>query len=284
MVNDRAALFQGQPWRNLRDEDLVQVTAVPSMLAGEETKFYYWLGQNCASDDGAFVDLGCFVGGSAARFAGGIMDAGKSAVVHAYDRFTVNEKIKKAVLYSNGVRPFEGRDMLPLSKELLAPFGKHVEHHPGDITDATWDGTPIDVLAHDASKSRKSMDAQAAIFWPHFRLGQTILVQQDYLHTVQPWVPVQMELWADHFEPLAFIRGSSIAFVCTKVPTPEELEARRVAKLEHDEQVDLIHKAASRMAHFGDTVIEKLGVATKLLVENPGVEQPWKLKRAKSAA
>ncbi|WP_186827085.1 class I SAM-dependent methyltransferase [Shimia ponticola] len=254
------------------------------MLAWEETQFYYWLGQTFSSVDGVFVDLGCFVGGSTARFAGGIQDAGHASVVHAFDRFTVNEKIKKAVLYESGIAPFEGRDMLPLSKDLLAPFADHVVHHQGDITEAQWNGAPIDVLAHDASKSRKSMDAQAEIFWPYFRTGRTIMVQQDYLHTVQPWIPVQMELWADHFEPLAFIRGSSLAFLCTKTPAASVLEERRVANLDHADQVSLIKKARDRMAAFGKPVAKKLDIATQLLEENPGVEQPWKLKRAKNAA
>jgi len=284
MLNNSTALFKDRPWRKLSEADLGQVTRVPSMLADEEPKFYFWLGQTFSSLDGVFVDLGCFVGGSTARFAGGIQSAGHQSIVHAFDRFTVNEKIKKAVLYENGIEPFEGRDMLPLSKELLAPFADHVVHHQGDITEAKWNGAPIDVLAHDASKSRKSMDAQAEIFWPYFRTGRTILVQQDYLHTVQPWIPVQMELWSDHFEPLAFIRGSSMVFLCTRVPSAALLEERRVSDLDDAQQVDLIKKARARMAPFGEIVAKKLDIATRLLEEHPGVEQPWKLKRAKSAA
>ena len=277
------AVFDGRPWRALVQDDIEHVLHVPSMLAWEETKFYYWLAQTFATDDGAIVDLGSFIGGSTARLAGGVMAAGAKARVHAFDRFTVDEHIKEKLLYAQGVAPFEGRDMLPVSKALLEPFGDHVVHHPGDIEDSGWTGPKIDILTHDASKSRVSMDRQAEIFWPHLVAGRSIIVQQDFLHKIQPWVPVQMEIWADHFEPLAFVRGSSVAFLCTKVPSPDLLAIRRVANLPHDEQVQMLEASRRRLGSLAPKVKADLGAARDILKINPGVDAPWKMKRPQAA-
>ena len=283
MSSELKSLFDAAPWRTLSRRDIGHTLKVPTMLHMEESKFYFWMAGMFASDGGTIVDLGSFVGGSTARLAGGLMagkDAGgASGTVHAYDRFTAGEKTKRNVLYPAGIPEFEGNDILQMSKDLLAPFVPHVVHHPGDIDEGIWDGGPIDILVHDASKTRVSADRHAAIFWPHLKAGSSILSQQDLVHAGHPWVAIQMELWADHFEPLAFVRQGTIAFLCTKTPSPADLAERSVSRMTPVEELVYLAKARARYGPLAPRVDRELRRAEEVLAENPRAGVAWQLTK-----
>ena len=276
--NDLRQHLQGAPWKQVTPRELAAARAVPSMLREDESKLYYWLGKNVATNDGAICDLGAFVGGSSARLAAGVMAARKSTKIHAYDRFTAGEKQKAKHFYPNGIAPFEGDDILWLSKELLTPFAPHIVFEQGDIAKARWTGPKIDVLCPDASKSRALANVQAEIFWPHLRAGSSVIVQQDFLHTTQPWIATQVELWRDHFTEVAFVRGTSLVLLCTKTPSKSELATRRLSSLSHAEQGTLLDRAAKRLARLGPPVGRRLREARVLLDANPGVDKAWLMK------
>ncbi|MEM1237805.1 MAG: class I SAM-dependent methyltransferase [Pseudomonadota bacterium] len=242
------------------------------MLHRDESKFYFWLGAAFGAGGGVIVDLGSFVGGSTARLAGGMIagniDGTTGGVVHAFDRFTAAPKAKRKVLYSAGIPQFEGDSILALSQQLLAPFAPHVVFHPGDINQARWDSTPIDVLIHDASKTRASADRHAAIFWPHLKPGASIVLQQDMIHSRFPWLAVQMELWADHFEPLTFVRNGTIAFLCVKRPTDQDLRDRAISGLSYAEDFDLMHRARQRLAPLSRRIDRQLSLALDALADD----------------
>ncbi|MEM9436931.1 MAG: hypothetical protein AAGA15_07810 [Pseudomonadota bacterium] len=277
MAADVRALFEVAPWRELTEGEIAHTLQVPTMLKLEESKFYYWLGATFGREGGAFVDLGSFIGGSTARLAGGIMAGGRGGTVHAYDRFTAGAAVKRNVLYPAGIPRFAGKDILGLSKELLAPFAPHVVHHPGDINEQVWDGAPIDVVVHDASKTRVSADRQAAIFWPHLEAGRSIISQQDIVHSGHPWVAIQMELWADHFEPLAFVRGSTIPYLCVKVPSAEDLASRLTAALSTEEELALLAQARERLSPLAPKVGKVLSTSIETLAANPDVKVAWQM-------
>ncbi|MEM9350834.1 MAG: hypothetical protein AAGA47_11265 [Pseudomonadota bacterium] len=277
MAADVRALFEAAPWRSVTEGEIAHTLKVPTMLKLEESKFYYWLGATFGRDGGAFVDLGSFIGGSTARLAGGIMAGGRGGTVHAYDRFTAGAAVKRNVLYPAGIPRFAGNDILELSKDLLSPFAPHVVHHPGDINEQVWEGPPIDVVVHDASKTRVSADRQAAIFWPYLEAGRSIISQQDIVHSGHPWVAIQMELWADHFEPLAFVRGSTIPYLCVKVPSAADLGTRLTAALSTEEELALLRQAGERLGHLAPKVRKVLATAVDTLAANPDVDVAWKM-------
>lgn len=132
--------FADQPWRDVANSVLKQADKVPTMLHRQEQKLYYWLTRNQIGGAGAVVDLGAFAGGSTARLAQGLEDAGSPAMLHAYDRFTVDPVTKQKYLYANGIAPFDGNDLLPLARRLLAPWAHRLTLHPGEIRISA--GTP----------------------------------------------------------------------------------------------------------------------------------------------
>jgi len=271
-------LFASRPWDALPAAAMGHATGVPSMLNARERRLYTWLGARWARGEGAVVDLGCFVGGSAACLAQGLLLGGHGGKVHAYDRFTANDAAKQKFLYPAGVAPFDGRDTLPLARQLLAPWEGHVEFHRGDILDQTWPGHPIELLVVDIAKSTAIADHVAARFFPALIPGRSVLVQQDCLHDAQPWLPAQMELLADHFLPLAHVAPHSMVYLCTAAVTEEALRAARTESLDDAGMLRLL--AASRTRHSARGIDRQLQKAEAMLRANPGVRDAGALRRS----
>ncbi|SDL59395.1 class I SAM-dependent methyltransferase [Aliiruegeria lutimaris] len=266
----RNAAFSRAPWSHLHDMALGRARLVPTMLSAREQALYFWLASQWAEGAGAIVDLGCFAGGSTARLAEGARVAGLDNAVHAYDRFTAHEKAKQGLLYASGVAPFEGDDIFALAQELLAPWQDRVTLHRGEIETLSWDGGDIEILVMDASKEASKMDRMAETFLPHLMPGRSLLVQQDFLHWSQPWVPVQMELLADFFLPLAQVPRDTMVYLCTGRPDAAALEAARTEALSDSRMLDLIKSAQLRYAARGWRLTDALEEMVLALLANPG--------------
>lgn len=267
-----------EPWRNVPTKALLPAQAVPTMLHPQEQKLYYWLTRNGIGGAGAVVDLGCFVGGSTARLAQGLADAGSESVIHAFDRFTVDPKTKQTFLYDRGVPHFDGNDMLPVARDLLAPWSDRIRLHVGEIQDTGWDAEngPIALMLLDACKRTEWTDYTAEAFYPHLVAGRSVISHQDFLQWNQFWLPPHMLLMADYFEPLAFVRGTSMVFRCTRTPSAQELRDLRVAALDDAAMIDGIRDMKRRFKRWGmGSGFDRMIDAIKL---NPGERRHWMMQ------
>lgn len=247
---DPAAIFRGRPWRKLPRDAHGKAASVPTMLSPKEQRFYFWLAHHWATGAGAIVDLGCFAGGSAARLAEGVQRAGRATEIHAYDRFRASEHAKKNFLYSAGIEPFEGEDLAPLSERLLEPWSPLIHLHRGEIEDTTWTGGPIELLTIDAAKSAAATDKIAEIFFPALIPNRSIVLHQDFLHWKVPWLPAQMEWFADCFEPVAFCPRDTLAFLCKVVPDADAFARGSVRGRRDREITEAIGSARKRLSHW----------------------------------
>ncbi|ABV91973.1 hypothetical protein Dshi_0224 [Dinoroseobacter shibae DFL 12 = DSM 16493] len=273
------APFRDAPWQADALRAAEAEIAVPTMLAPEERQFYYWAARDWARGEGALVDLGAFAGGSTARLAAGAAAAGHGAVIHAYDRFTAKEQTKANVLYAAGVPPFEGRDILPLAQEFLAPWAAQTRFHVGHIPDLGWPGGRIELLAVDAAKIATTTDLIAAAFLPHLIPGRSLVIQQDFLHWSQPWLPAQMWRLRDHLRPVAFARRDTVAFLCTAPITPEALEGARIAEATDMELIEDIRAIRETLPEDWD-LTRRLRRTIAALRANPGERIAWKMRPA----
>lgn len=270
-----AGQFRRREWEDTLPGDLFHAEHVPTMLTPAEQRLYFWMAKTWGRADGAIVDLGSFVGGSTARLALGAQ-SGAGSQVHAFDRFNASEKTKANQLYPHGIPEFEGDDILPLSQKLLTRFAPKVTFYKGEIQNTTWNGGPIDVLTMDASKEPRTMDAMAETFFPSLMPGRSFIVQQDFLHWRQPWVPAQMEMWADHVVPLANVPDDTVVFLVTKAFEPGALQMNRVDSLDDQGIMELVKGARRRYRQFLPQ--ERLTRSLKSLKANPGVRIAWKMK------
>ncbi|MDT0682233.1 hypothetical protein RM543_06020 [Roseicyclus sp. F158] len=271
------AAFAKAPWEGLGRRALGDARAVPTMLSEAEQKLYYWLAAFWCEGAGEIVDLGSFAGGSTARLAEGHRAAGLESGIHAYDRFTADEKVKSSILYKQGIAPFEGEDILPLAQSLLGPWAPAITYHRGEIDEMTWSGGPIEMLVMDASKAAGTMDAMSAAFMPHLVPGRSLLVQQDYLHWSQPWVPAQMERMASCFRPIAHAPRDTLVFLCTAPVTSDILEAGRTATARDEALLSDLETARERSRDWG--LADRLQETIDGLRANPGKRRAFQFKR-----
>ena len=276
MTRDPAE-FSGAPWTQLCDHLPERARKVPTMLRAEEQALYYWLGRDWARGRGAAVDLGAFVGGSTARIAEGLRDAGRDTAVHAYDRFTANERVKERTLYPQGIAAFDGEEVEALARDLLAPWSDAVALHPGDITEARWTGGPIEILAVDAAKTARSADRIAEAFFPALIPGGSVIVQQDFLHWRQPWLIAQMHLLGAAALPVAFCARDCAVFLVTERIGPATLEAARTDHLTDAELIEVLEAAAASPAL--SQVARRIAVAAGAVRANPGERRAWAFTR-----
>lgn len=268
-----ADAFSGAPWRMPQSEALRAASGVPTMLSEDEQMFYVWLAANVIENGDAIYDLGCFAGGSTARLAAGLRAAGTTAALHAFDFFKASERPKQRILYAQGIAPFDGEDIYPLAQTLLAPWSDLITLHRGDILEADAGTGPIALLVNDATKAPEDLDAVAAAFYPRLVPGKSILIQQDYQTHNHIWIPCQMELLEDHFEPVAVCQHHTIAYLLKRPVTPTALAAAKTDGLSDQQMQALLRQAADR--HAGTPAEGTLRRAIKALAANPGARRPW---------
>lgn len=274
---DPEVLLAAAPWNLDATRAAEAEIGVPTMLAPEERRLYHWAGQHWARDAGALVDLGAFAGGSTARLAAGVAARGGVSKVHAFDRFGVDERTKRRILYAQNVPPFDGTDILPLAKAHLAPWADRVVFHQGLIEEMGWSGGLIEVLAVDAGKKAWILDAIAAQFYPALLPGRSLLIHQDFLHWTQPWLTAQMTRLGDCLKPVAFARDNTVVFLCTASVTAERLAAARVANLSDAEIERDVIAMRDLLAPWGFSA--RFEAARAALRATPGERVAWKMRR-----
>lgn len=262
----------------LTDADLGSAMNVPCMINAEEMRFYHWVAREMAQVNGAVVELGSFIGGSTAHLAEGTRQGGNRTKVHfAYDHFGATEKLKQRQLYTKGIAPFDGEDILPLAQDLLAPWQHNITLCKGRIEDSLWQGGPISILIMDASKTARATDKMASLFMPHLIPGKSLLIQQDELHWKEPWVAAQMQGMAEYFAPLCHIPGTSVTYLCTKSPDRRAMRKGKTSRLTDEELQDALMRTKKRLSALNVAALVDRQI--KGLRLNPNARKSWLFKK-----
>jgi hypothetical protein len=247
------------------------------MLTPEESLLYHWLGRR-AQGLGATVDLGAYAGGSAARLLSGLALSGHDFHVHSYDRFRSSRAFWARYMPAEPLPDRDDADLLPVAERNLAPWAGKVTLYQGDIGDMRWTGGPIEILSVDAAKGSAMADHIAAEFFPALVPGRSILVQQDYLMSVQPWLCAQMVALRDHVLPLAHVPKVGMVFLATAPVTAEALAASRVDNLTDGALMKRVREAASW--HEGMVRRAPFKAMLEEIKANPGVRLGWQMRQA----
>lgn len=276
-VAEILAEFAARPWTTIPEADLGPALRVPTMLTPEERLFYHWLGRRVRGD-GATVDLGAYAGGSAARLLSGLALSGRRFHVHSFDRFRSSRAFWARYLPDEPLPEADDADLLPVVRRHLAPWAGHVTLHIGDIGEKRWTGGPIEILSVDAAKGAVMADHVAAQFFPALVPGRSIVVQQDYLMAVQPWLPAQMVALRDCFLPLAHVPRVGLAFLTLAPVTEAALAAARVGGLTDGRLMQRVREAAK----WHEAMVPRARFKAMLdqIRANPGVRLGWQMKQA----
>lgn len=232
-----------------------------------------WIAQYHYRGDGVICDLGSFAGGSTIHLAYGLRQSGRQGKVLAYDRFHCPETQKYRWLYSKGISPFEGTDILDVVRALLSEFLDIVELSQGEFQHLPAPGKPIEICFVDIAKTLNTNEHIVREYFTRLIPGRSIVIQQDYLFISPPWDIATMEILQDHFELLSHTEENSAVFLCTKRITPGDAEKVSAAALKKKNLADLIRTAKGRFPYWKQK--EMLELAALAYDANPKAENSW---------
>jgi hypothetical protein len=249
-------------------------------LSHYDRLIYYWAARTFYSGFGTIVDAGALIGGTAKLMAFGLTQ--NPRVTHepgrilSYDRFEDREGGYMAQAISqfqgiqlppahNGIVDFE-----PVFRFNTAAFADSIQVRRGDIAKLGYsDARPIEILSVDVGKTADLMRCVARDFFPRLVPGASIVLNQDYVFPLQPWVIVAMELLADHFEQHELPTECTMVHRCTKPLTAELVGARlgdSGSAYFTRENVPLIGRARDRLREPGNRAALHAAEAYALLL------------------
>lgn len=211
------------------------------MLWQEERQFLYWLGQQ--SSGRPILDLGTFLGASAACIAAGAESVGSASRVFSYDLFTYGPWCAP---YDMGQGWQNGDNTLPFVAEQLRPWQDRVELIKGDICQQVWTGEEVGALFVDFTQNWHHHQHVCDGFLRHLRCGG-ILAHQDYVHVLCYWLHIFMEYYSEHFEPISRHVESCTAAWLYVAPLPEAAFSRGLnTMLTFNQMLELLDRSIER--------------------------------------
>jgi hypothetical protein len=227
-----------------------------TMLSEPERALLYWLGRDHYSGAGRVVDGGCFTGGSTLALGRGVRDGGHGAPeppIHVFDLFTSDDYMAEHYFAPAGLPYRAGESFRPEFERNTRAVADLLEVHEGDIRRVGWTGEPIEILFVDIAKDWTINDVLLREFFSCLIPGRSVVVQQDYVFHLCPWVVLTMEHLADYFEYVGFVEHCSTVYLNTR-PIPADLLAVRLEELPRDRAVALMEAA---IRHGGFTGRER---------------------------
>lgn len=248
----RVATLSADVWRDLELPPMLE--NYPTMLAHDERRLLHWLARDVWEGWGAIVDAGCFLGGSTAAFATGLQArteapaaGGPQPPMWTYDRFEAEQYMVDAGYFERWPAIKAGDSFEPAFQDLLGGLAQETRVCAGDMTAAGWSGGPIEILFLDVLKDTTLNDAVLRDFLPSLVAGRSVLIQQDYVHGMLPWIHVTMELLADAVEHVVDVSASRVYAVTG------EIDAERLAsflpldeRVPRERQQELMARAVAR--------------------------------------
>lgn len=186
---------------------------VRSMLTPAERDHLFEAASRRYTGQGAIVDLGTWLGGSTAAMAAGLVEnpheRARMNKVHAFDRFEMNQYMKKTYSYPELADIPVGGSFLPVFHRNMAPWAANVEAHAGDLTTYDWQHGPIEMAHVDIMKNWALTNAVLKKFFKELIPGVSMILHQDFVHYNTVWIHLVMYRMREHFEPVGHVKGST---------------------------------------------------------------------------
>jgi hypothetical protein len=92
-------------------------------------------------------------------------------------------------------------------------------------------------------------------FFPELIPDRSVVVQQDFVFGLCPWVPVTMEFFADYFEPVAFVDHNSVVYICRGTPEIDS-DQQPLHELSLEHKLQLVDSAVQRFRGYPRGILE----------------------------
>jgi hypothetical protein len=200
--------------------DVCLYRGVPAMNHPDVFASLEQVGAMCGA--GAVVELGSWLGASAAALAVGMESAGKVAPFHLFDLWTPGpDEVRKAATVGFRIEPRSSIEQMCLYH--VQREGVPVFPHRGRIEAATWKHGPIAVMVFDQAKRDPGWTHALRTFGPSWVADETIVClldfwfyreRQDRGETHDPYLVQErfISRHAEAFEPLVGLDAGSARF------------------------------------------------------------------------
>lgn len=199
------------------------------MTSKEEQQLYQKYTSKLINDQGAIVDLGCWMGSTSNSLAKGIKPLNSDTVernqIYAYDQFIWDDWMD--VYLPVVSRPYKKGDIfIDEAIDRTSAFKEIIQVEKVDLTDFLWNNGTIKILLVDAMKNEELTINIARSFFPSLKVG-AILLHQDFKHYYTPWIHILQYNLRDHFNAIEDVAlGGTTAFeLTTEISESQAIQA-----------------------------------------------------------
>src|SRR4029453_5167845 len=188
------------------------------MTSLSERAYLQWFARHIFRNQGAIVELGCWLGSTTIPLAIGLAGNVKGVLsrrrMYSYDNFVWESKIDRLVAGT----PLEGkfRDGESFQTEFerrIAPWRDWIIVRPCDLAVGEWHDGPIEFLVVDAMKSWQLANRIISEFYSAMIPGRSWLFHQDFAHWFTPWIHLTQFRFRQYFElEYEVPRSTSVVF------------------------------------------------------------------------
>jgi hypothetical protein len=197
-----------------------------------ERAYLQWFAKCIFTNQGAIVDLGCWLGSTTIPLAIGVTQNPKITPpyreIFAYDVFEWRSWMEPAVVGT----PLEGRyrdgdSFLDHFKESIEPWRGRIIVRVGDLPEIGWQGGSIEFLLVDAMKSWELANGIIGHFYPALMPGRSLVFHQDFAHWYTPWIHLTHYRLRHYFDVDYDVPRSTSVVFRLREPLPSDLRATR---------------------------------------------------------
>lgn len=217
---------------------------IVGMISPEERELFKSYSEKMADKPGAIVDLGTWMGASAAAFAEGLRIENdefntENGRIYTFDRFIWEESMNVSFIDSDRICKYEpGESFLPEVRKNLSRYTKVIELSRADLRNYKWERNGIKILHVDAMKGWDLCTGIARGFYSHLQ-KESLLIHQDYKHWYTPMIHILQYRLREYFSFYHEVdTGGTVVFL-TKSELPDDviLKASDFSSIE-DEEVE----------------------------------------------
>ena len=193
------------------------------MTSLNEQKYLRWFSQEVFKDNGAIVELGCWLGSLTKSICDGLSCQNlTNHKVHVYDLFewehNMEDTCESLELNYRG-KYKDGEDYSTLYKQVMNRYVKMLQINKLDLVRANWDKGPIELLVVDAMKYESLCDNITRQFYPALIPGSSYIVHQDFMHFYESWGHISAYRLREYIRPVYEVLDSgSMVFKCLNSP------------------------------------------------------------------
>lgn len=196
---------------HFEDVSLPPIREIPGMISGAEARYLYRLASTLFQDQGAFIEIGTWLGRSTIHIAHGLRTRHAKHKLISIDHFEwaggANWTQK-----AQSVRK-KGDDFLPDFISNLDGYLDRLDIRREKIQALRIKECPVEVVVLDAPKRLADISTVMTQLAGRLLPGTSILCWQDFMHPASFEIPACLSRFHDYLEPLHVVEdGSLVAF------------------------------------------------------------------------